>query len=339
MPRSVRIQYPGAIYHVMCRGDRKEDIFLDRWDREVFMETLVDTCKRTGFRIHSYVLMSNHYHLLMETPEANLVEGMRWFQGTYTARFNSRHRQGGHVFQGRYKAIPIEGEEPEYFRMVSDYIHLNPVRAGLVATEKPDVAAYEWSSVPAFVSAVVLPNWLNRARVFESLGLPDEGARSRRRYLEYLRLRAKEVMGSETDEELSHEWRLLRRGWYVGGDMFRIGLQEMATKIIQGRKRSSYQPEGLERHDEGEAEKLIQRALVVLGMNLYQIRRLKQNDVQKQAVAWLIKTRTIVSASWIRERLSMGDESNIRRAVAQYRKLPTRETKQLRQRLLHLCRD
>ena len=157
--------------------------------------------------------------------------------------------------------------------------------------------------------------------------------------MEYLCLRAQEVMESKTDEELSREWRLLRRGWYLGGDTFRKNLQTMATKIIQGRKRSSYQPGGLERHDEGEAEKLIQRALVVLGMNLYQIRRLKQNDVQKQAVAWLIKTRTIVSASWIRERLSMGDESNIRRAVAQYRKLPTRETKQLRQRLLHLCRD
>ena len=120
------------------------------------METLVDTCKRTGFRIHSYVLMSNHYHLLMETPEANLVEGMRWFQGTYTARFNSRHRQGGHVFQGRYKAIPIEGEESEYFRMASDYIHLNPVR--LKAYEKTPqkeklrlLLSYPWSSLHGYL--------------------------------------------------------------------------------------------------------------------------------------------------------------------------------------------
>jgi hypothetical protein len=216
---------------------------------------------------------------------------------------------------------------------------LNPVRAGLVAKEKLDAVEYEWSSVPAFVGARALPNWMIRARVFESLGLPDEGARSRRRYREHLRLRAKEVMEAETSEELSREWRWLRRGWYIGGKTFRDGLQEMATKIIRGRKRSSYQPEGLERHDEREAEKLIKRALVALGMSLDQVQKLKQNDVRKQAVAWLIKTQTIVPACWIRERLSMGDGSNIRRAVAQYRNLPTRETKQLRRRLLHSCRD
>ena len=100
MPRAPRIEYGGALYHVMCRGDRREAIFRGDPDREMFLKTLGESCERAGFVVHSYVLMSNHYHLLLETPAGNLVAGMRWFQSTYTARFNARERKGGHVFQG-----------------------------------------------------------------------------------------------------------------------------------------------------------------------------------------------------------------------------------------------
>jgi putative transposase len=103
MARTVRIEYPGAVYHVMCRGDRREEIFRGDADRELFLTTLAQMCGRTGMLIHSYVLMSNHYHLLLETPEANLVAGMKWFQGTYTQRFNRGHRVSGHLFQRKRK--------------------------------------------------------------------------------------------------------------------------------------------------------------------------------------------------------------------------------------------
>ena len=109
MPRKPRVEFAGAVYHVMCRGDRQEEIFWEDGDRECFLDTLWESCDRTGWQIHAYVLMGNHYHLLLETPEANLVAGMRWFQGTYTARFNARHRVCGHLFQGRYKALPETG--------------------------------------------------------------------------------------------------------------------------------------------------------------------------------------------------------------------------------------
>ena len=173
MPRSVRIEYPGAVYHVMCRGDRREAIFQDDADREMFLATLAEMCGRTGAFIHSYVLMSNHYHLLVETPTGNLVAGMKWFQGTYTQRFNVRHRLNGHLFQGRYKAIPMETERPEYFRVVSEYIHLNPARAGLLERREPKLVGYRWSSFVVFVQNARLPSWLQRGKVFESLELPD----------------------------------------------------------------------------------------------------------------------------------------------------------------------
>lgn len=104
MPRQVRIEYPGAMYHVMSRGNRRQDIYLNDVDRHDFLKTLAEACQKTGWQAHAYCLMSNHYHLVLETPNANLVAGMAWLQGTYTTRLNVRHKLIGHVLSGRYKA-------------------------------------------------------------------------------------------------------------------------------------------------------------------------------------------------------------------------------------------
>ena len=107
VPRTMRIEYPGAIYHVMNRGDRQEPIFEDDPDRERFLEILAETCFKTGWQVHAYCLMGNHFHLVAETPQANLVAGMQWFLSTYTARSNRRHRRFGHLFSGRYKSLKV----------------------------------------------------------------------------------------------------------------------------------------------------------------------------------------------------------------------------------------
>src|SRR5712664_4533098 len=132
MARPLRIQYSGAVYHIMARGSRGQRIFADVQDRKRFLEALGEACQKTGWRIHAYVLMGNHYHLLVETPEGNLVAGMKWLQGTYTQRYNSRHKVFGHLFQGRYKALLVDGAG-NYLAVVSTYIHLNPARAKLIA--------------------------------------------------------------------------------------------------------------------------------------------------------------------------------------------------------------
>src|SRR6516165_6697004 len=130
MPRPLRIEYPGALYHVMARGNQGRPVFRDDTDRQLWLETLGQACGKTGWRVHAYVLMGNHYHLLLETPEANLEAGMKWLQGTYTQRYNGRHKLFGHLFQGRYKAVLVDPQEKEgYFQVVSTYIHLTPARA------------------------------------------------------------------------------------------------------------------------------------------------------------------------------------------------------------------
>ena len=145
MARKLRVQYPGAIYHVMNRGDRREAIFIDEADRGLLMATLGQACEKTDWQIHAWCLMSNHFHLVIETPRANLVEGMHWLLGVYTSRFNHRHKEFGHLFSGRYKALIVDGSGNGYLKAVCDYVHLNPVRAGLIGLAEP-LQAYRWSS-------------------------------------------------------------------------------------------------------------------------------------------------------------------------------------------------
>lgn len=131
MPRALRIEYEGAFYHVLNRGDRREPIFRDDADRKRFLETLGEACAKTDWQVHALCLMANHFHLVVETPKGNLVAGMKWFLGTYTVRFNRRHKLFGHLFSGRYKALVVDATSPGYFRKVCEYVHLNPVREEL----------------------------------------------------------------------------------------------------------------------------------------------------------------------------------------------------------------
>ena len=108
MPRQLRVEYPGAIYYVISRGDRKKDIYLDEVDRQDFSKSLAEACQKAGFEVHAYCLMRNHFHRVVETPNANLVAGMRWLLSTYTLRLNHRQKLFGHVFSGCYKAIILE---------------------------------------------------------------------------------------------------------------------------------------------------------------------------------------------------------------------------------------
>lgn len=338
MARSVRIEYEGARYHVMSRGDRGEPIMWDNRDGEIFVETLFEACERSGAEIFSYVLMGNHYHLLVGTPHGNLVATMKWFQGTYTARFNARHRQRGHVFQGRYKAIPVDDSEPGYGRIVSDYIHLNPVRAGIIRPEAPDLAAYQWSSYPGMVGEALVPEALQVVRVLDWHHLDWNKMSDRKRYGAYLHERAAAFWSEAVNEEQREEWEIMRRGWFLGGESFRELLQERAAETVVGKRRDSYADPALGAHDELAAANLLAGALEVLGLAVADIRQLRKNDPRKQAVASMLRTKTVVSNAWICEQIAMGDDSNIRRAVARIRETKEPEVVRLKQ-LLHICRD
>lgn len=164
MGRPLRITYSGAHYHVTSRGNEKRDIFKSRRDREQFLSYLESSVTRYGAIIHAYCLMTNHYHLLLETPQGNLPEIMRHINGAYTNYYNTKRKRAGHLFQGRYKAILIEADE--YLMELSRYIHLNPVRGGL--SQKPE--AHPWSSYQDYIGSRPAPVWLHTKMVMERFG-------------------------------------------------------------------------------------------------------------------------------------------------------------------------
>ncbi len=143
MTRPIRLEFPGALYHITSRGDRREDIYENDGDRRRFLLILDDVCRTHNWVCHAYCLMSNHYHLLIETPDANLSKGMRQLNGVYTQTCNRTHNRVGHVFQGRYKAILVEKDS--YLLELARYIVLNPVRAGMVRSARD----WPWSSYRA----------------------------------------------------------------------------------------------------------------------------------------------------------------------------------------------
>jgi putative transposase len=164
MARPLRLEFPGALYHVTCRGNRRESIFLDRTDRLAWIVEAQRMCQRFHFIVHAFCLMTNHFHLLIETPEGNLGQGMRQLNSAYSQHFNRRHGLVGHVMQGRYHAILVQKES--YLQELARYIVLNPVRAGIV--DSPE--KWEWSSYSATVGEKSAPSWLTIDWLLASFG-------------------------------------------------------------------------------------------------------------------------------------------------------------------------
>jgi REP element-mobilizing transposase RayT len=200
MARPLRIQFAGALYHVTSRGNARGPIFTGDDDRRSFLRILGQAIERHRWVCHAYCLMPNHYHLLVETPEANLSRGMRQINGVYTQRFNRANHRVGHILQGRFGAVLVERDT--HLLELARYVVLNPVRAGLAARAED----YRWSSLPAELGLVPVPGWLETRALLPRFG-------SRERYLEFVR----EGVRSPSP------WGALQ-GSVLGSDAFRLSL-------------------------------------------------------------------------------------------------------------------
>ncbi len=336
MPRCVRIEFAGAFYHVMARGNRREAIFLDDEDRGLFVQALGEACAMTGWRVHGWVLLSNHYHLMIETPEPNLVAGMQWLQNTVTRRFNVRHRAWGRVFGDRYKAVAVEGRAPFYYETLLDYIHLNPVRAGLVRVKKREsVLDYPWSSLSTgyAVPPSRRPNWLAAAEGLAVFGLADTAA-GRRGMVERLERRACEEVAKRCGtiplpEEMDARCSHLRRGWYWGSQRFGERMLKLAQGALKRTKSRAYRSSAVRQtHGLKQAERWLNEGLAAAGLNRADLSRLKGSDPRKVALAELLWKQTTVSQEWLAERLKMRSAANVsqllRRAKGHHGKVPGR---------------
>jgi putative transposase len=299
----------------MCRGNRQEAVFKDDKDSGMFLDTLAEACGRCGWRIHAFVLMGNHYHLLLETPEANLVDGMRWFQGTYTQRFNARHKLWGHLFQGRYKALLVD-TDGDYFTTVSSYVHLNPARARCFDLEHGKLADYPWSSYPLYLCPSKRPEWLVVDRVLGSCGFEDN-ASDRAKYRRHMRQRVLEILHAVDPARVDMEFDKIRRGWVLGSDEFRAKMLDAIGGAISGNRRDSYSGDALKLHDEQAAERLFEKGLGILDIEKSGLDKLKKGDDRKKVLAWLIRRNTNVRNETVARMLNMGHPSAVSRSIGE----------------------
>jgi REP element-mobilizing transposase RayT len=213
MARKLRIEFEGAIYHVLNRGNYRRDLFTSAGEAQAFVEALQEAVKIHGWRLHAYAVMRNHYHLALQTPQPNLKDGMHWLQSTFATRFNRLRGERGHLFQGRYQALLVENDV-SLGRLVN-YIHLNPVRAGIVPPEQ--VAIFRWSSLRAFVggtrfAGLEAGDWLRAA------GLADD-AEGWATYSQQLR-----ELASSPEEQERLGFGAMSRGWAIGTEGWRRAL-------------------------------------------------------------------------------------------------------------------
>ena len=223
MARPLRLEFAHALYHVTSRGDRREDIYHDDTDRQAWLSVLAKVCKRFNWTVHAYCLMSNHYHLLIETTDANLSAGMRQLNGVYTQLTNRAHGRVGHVFQGRFKAISVDKDN--YLLELARYVVLNPVRAGMV--QEP--GQWPWSSYGAMLAPGSLPvaYWLATDKLLAYFA-PDQQALSRekaqQRYIEHVQ----QGIG------LPSVWKDLSGQVYFGDEQFVSKMSAVAEQRPQG---------------------------------------------------------------------------------------------------------
>jgi putative transposase len=228
MARPLRIQYPSAVYHVTCRGNERKDVFKDDADRKRMLQILEQSIKIYTVKLYSYVLMNNHFHLLLETPLGNLAEFMRHFNITYTGYFNRRYGRVGHLYQGRYKSILVD--KASYLTILSRYIHLNPLRSKAWAKEPFQekigyLTGYSWSSLPGYLDERKREPFIEYAMVLEEYGGETDNARKTYR----------EAIRADVAEGLEIKDKILCQS-ILGGDEFIEWVKERFIKRQKGQE-------------------------------------------------------------------------------------------------------
>jgi len=252
--------------------------------------------------------MRNHLHLVIETPQPNLVGGMQWLLGTYTSRLNRRHKEFGHLFSGRYKAIVVDGGGNGYLKTVCDYVHLNPIRAKLLDSEK-SLAAYPWSSYPLYLAPPTRrPVWLRVDRLLGEWRIPKDSAAGRQSFAQ--------AMERRRIEDVRQEFKPMERGWCLGDEQFRQELLEQAG----GMAGASHFGEMVQEAAENRAERMVTAALKRLRWEEGDLAARRKGDPHKVKLAWELRAQTTMPLAWIAQRLSMGSRGYLTWLLYRYGK-------------------
>jgi REP element-mobilizing transposase RayT len=301
----------------MCRGNQSRDVFETQADADLFIRTLGEMCVRNEVLVHAWCLMTNHYHLLLETPQGNLVDAMKWLQGTFTQRYNARNKLCGHLFQGRYKAKIIDAGDPSYFRKVGEYIHLNPSEAGLVKSGR--LGEYLWSSYPLYLKPPSRrPAWQRVTDVLTACGILADTPAGRRAYGAYMDVRQLEVSRFEAGSLDALEWKRMERGWIHGSNSFRDRMVACLTEMDDGAAGRSMDVDQKQDLSEAAARVVLERCLIHFSWTKDDLKRMKKSDPRKMLIAGLLRYHFPVKAKWLSEILCMGHFTTVSRAMRFY---------------------
>lgn len=301
MARKPRIQYPGALYHVISRGNYRKDLFTVGKTGEQFEKALYEVCDRCEWKLHAYVIMSNHYHLALETPKGNLVEGMRWLQGTFGNRFNKFTGERGHVFQGRYKALLVEPGRS--LLGLVNYIHLNPVRAKLLPLEQ--LKTYTLSSYPKYFKKTVLAPLIRKD--FLSDCVMADSLAGIRQYAKQLALQEE----SDPRKKAQLHKKYLR-GWAIASEAYKKQLYKDFEKMEVAKDWGGRE---LQELNELGYERLTSQWLKKFRKTEKHIQQDKKSAAWKIDLARELRKKTSATNPWIARRLNMGHPSHVSRHV------------------------
>ena len=309
MARKARIEYEGAVYHVISRGNYRTDVFAKESTRSAFLKCLDEACIKSGWRVHAWCVMSNHYHLCVETPAPNLVAGMKWLQATFSLRFNRLRNERGHVFQGRYKALPVD---PDAVGAVCHYIHLNPVRAKVRTLAS--LAEWPWSSAAWLMAPRLRKVWFSPEACLTHAGGLKDTPSDRRRYLEYLGW-----LQEDDQAQKSLRFEQMSKGWAVGESDFKKELvrhhEGVAARLLR---------DGDRKLAEELWEHRVAMYLKAVSKDVAAVAKDPKGAPWKVAIATVMKTATTASNPWIATRLNMGSPFRLSRLVSDCRANPKR---------------
>jgi REP element-mobilizing transposase RayT len=300
MARRLRIQFEGAVYHVINRGNYRRDVFETADKATAFERTLFETCDRMRWRLHAYVLMRNHYHLALETPEPNLVDGMHWLQGTFAVRFNHFRKEQGHLFQGRYRSLLIE--PGQMLNRVVDYIHLNPVRAGIIPAQ--NVADFRWGSLRRFVRND-RPACLSPETWLATSGLSDNAEDWKTHVHQLVQL------AGTTDRQKELGFGEMSQGWAIGTTGWRKAMAQEHSRHALASGIPAREIAELKAH---KCAQVLETLLVKCGKNRADAATEPKGALWKIGIAAAMRKSTPATNRWITETLHMGPPN----AVSQY---------------------
>lgn len=329
MARSLRIEKENGVYHIINRGNYRQDLFINEGAHLAFEKCLFEACEKCEWILEGFCVMTNHFHLVVRTPKGNLIYGMKWLQSTFANRYHKFRKVHGKLFQGRYKSLIVE--EGSHLGALLHYVHLNPVRAGMISIDQ--LEAYRWSSYWYLFNKRARPSFLDCSGALETAGGLADTPKGRRLYLNYLKW-----LSSDDAAQKEMAFEKMCRGWALGTKDFKKALIEEVEAAEENDDKTKisapvprYDGESLREANELRWEMLLEKGLLALKKDAKSIVADLKSAEWKVMLATLLKQKSSATNVWITQQINMGTPDAVSRYVSEFKQNKGDRTKAFRE--------